>query len=207
MTKEQFVKILKEKGIKYSLTETGVEITKENGNVWLDNLEELSEGTVFNNSEDVYLYNLNNKKIIYKNHEYLVKVVDGWTMLITSEKNLNEFKIYKGFFFRGGDLKVPCYIAEKDGYFAHGSSMKKAIEDCNFKYLQEHLDKDDLIKQIKEKGSVTIQDYRLLTGACQLGVNKFLSEKGITGDSLTIDQVIELTKGAYGGNVFREYFE
>jgi hypothetical protein len=128
-------------------------------------------------------------------------------MLITSEKNLNEFKIYKGFFFRGGDLKVLYYIAEKDGYFAHGSSMKEAIEDCNFKYLQEHLDKDDLIKQIKEKGSVTIQDYRLLTGACQLGVNKFLSEKGITGDSLTIDQVIELTKGAYGGNVFREYFE
>jgi hypothetical protein len=129
-------------------------------------------------------------------------------MIIDSKKERGGYTIYKARYFQGGkyeDMKQ-CSIAQKGKYFAHGSSLKKAIEDVGFKFLQENLNVDELVESIKEKGVVTIKDYRLLTGACRAGVEYFLEAKDIKDDSLPLEDVLNLVEGAYGGEEFRELF-
>ena len=72
-----------------------------------------------------------------------------------------------------------CIIAQRGNYYAHAETIKKAIDDVNFKYLQENLDISVLVSEIKERGTVTANDYRLLTGSCSFGVNQFLKENNM----------------------------
>ncbi len=127
-------------------------------------------------------------------------------MIINSVKEKDDYKIYNAQFFKGGDLKdLPkCFIVEKNGYFAHGETLREAIEDVTFKYFQDNSNLDELVSSIKAKGTITVVDYRLLTGACQMGCNNFMEENNITADELPIEKVLELTKGYYGHDRFVE---
>lgn len=77
-------------------------------------------------------------------------------------------------------------------------SVKKAVADLEFKIMQPK-DVSEHVKRVKESGYITPTDYRLLTGACESGTNRWLNENGFTwDDKKTIAEVIELTRGAYG---------
>ena len=121
-------------------------------------------------------------------------------MVIIAKSNHAGYNIIKTQYredFKRGIDKIQ-YVAEKDGITAHGETVKQAIKDVEFKYLQSQ-DVQEHIKRVKEQGYITPNDYRLLTGACQYGTNKWLEENGFTWeDSKPIDEVIELTKGQYG---------
>jgi hypothetical protein len=40
--------------------------------------------------------------------------------------------------------------------------------------------------------------YRVVTGSCQYGVNRFLEEKKIEEKDYTVAEILSLTKGSYG---------
>jgi hypothetical protein len=189
-----------------SLKELPSGVVFKNGSiVFLNSLEKLPSDVVFKNGGSVYLTKIKGK-VNYQGRELDLKTIDGYTMIIDSKKERGEYTIYKARYFQGGkyeDMKQ-CFIAQNAKYFAHGSSLKKAIEDVGFKFLQENLNVDELVESIKEKGVVTIEDYRLLTGACRAGVDHFLESKDIKDDSLPLEKVFSLVKGAYGGEKFRE---
>ena len=66
---------------------------------------------------------------------------------------------------------------------------------------------DDIVRGVKSCGYVTINDYRLLTGACREGINQFLKSKKKTRvGKLSISQVLLLTKGYYGHEKMVELF-
>ena len=49
--------------------------------------------------------------------------------------------------------------------------------------------------------------YRTITGACSLGVQNFFQRKGIDRDSsYTVREIIKMTKGEYGNDVFAGFF-
>ena len=48
--------------------------------------------------------------------------------------------------------------------------------------------------------------YRLITGACQFGVNQFIEENKIENKPYSIGEVIALTEGGYGNNKFKNFF-
>ena len=125
-------------------------------------------------------------------------------MIIKSIKKKNDFTIYNAQFF--GNFEN-CFIAQRDKYYAHGETIKQAIEDVNFKFLQKTVNLDNLILEIKKRGDMSISEYRLLTGACSVGVNGFLKEKGIKKTKLSINKVLEITKGHYGGDKIYNLFK
>ena len=50
--------------------------------------------------------------------------------------------------------------------------------------------------------------YRVLTGACSFGVQDFLERKvKEPKDKYTIAEIIDLTRGEYGGDRFESFFE
>ena len=57
----------------------------------------------------------------------------------------------------------------------------------------------DTEKKTEEWGLI----YRIVTGACQLGVKMFMEEKKIK-KSYTLQEILEETKGAYRGEEFRK---
>jgi len=175
------------------------------GCVDLESLKALPEGIKFENRGSVYLGSLDGKKVNYLGKNISLKQIDGETMIVRSQKKRGEFTVYKAEFFKGSECaKEFCYVAERKGFYAHGESIKKAIEDCNFKWMCENLNLDDVIEKIKKDGFVTVPDYRLITGACQYGCDSFLESNGIKKDRFTVEEAINLTKESWGGSKFAE---
>jgi hypothetical protein len=99
------------------------------------------------------------------------------------------------------------YIVHSDGKFAHGATIKEARESLMFKISDrdksrfEHLKLDSKLKLAE-----MIECYRVVTGACEAGVRHFLSTIK-TKKSYTIKEVIDLTKGQFGHQDFKEFFQ
>ena len=191
----------------YNLTTLleGVKFNNQ-GYVNLRSLTTLPEGVGFNNQGDVNLRSLTGKHN-YRGKLLEFKHIDGYTMIIESTKKSGDFTIMKSRYFKGGEISdMPkCWIASRGDYFAHGKTMKQAIEDVNFKYLQATLDVTELVESIKKSKVVTKNDYRLLTGACSMGCDEFMKEHGIK-DSVPLDDCKKLVRNAYGGERFNELF-
>jgi len=126
-------------------------------------------------------------------------------MIINSTKQLDQYKIYSTYYmdiYFNKDNPSKVFIAEQNNLYAHGKSIKEAIEDLEFKKLSK-LGADKHIQRIIKQGYMSAQDYRFITGACRAGTNRFLNDNDLTWeDRKSIDEVIELTKGNYGYDVF-----
>ena len=135
------------------------------------------------------------------NKEFVpVQEVDGDIMVILNKRKVGDYEVFKTQYHNHYKERndIVQYVAQKGNLTAHGKSIKEAISDVQFKYLQSQ-DVQEHIKRVKEQGYITPNDYRLLTGACRYGTNKWLEENGFTWeDNKSIDEVIELTKGQYG---------
>jgi len=182
-----------------SLTTLPDNVKFENhGDVNLGSLTTLPDNVKFENHGDVDLGSLTT--IDYRNKVLNLKQIDGYTMIINSKKTKGDFTIYNCRYFGGGELNKlkKVYVAEKGEYYAHGETVKQAIEDVNFKFMQNTFNLEDLISAIKAKQTININEYRMLTGACGAGVDDFRERKNIEATELSIDEVISLTKGEFG---------
>ena len=145
------------------------------------------------------------RKITFKNQTYSVKCVDGYCMVVLREKQMQDITILKCVYFP--EMTGAVYVAEKDGYAAHGETIRDAIEDLKFKILQD-TNVEEHIQRIKQQGYMNAEDYRLLTGACREGTKRFLQKHGLTWeDTMPVAQVLEITKGQYGSEKFQTAVE
>jgi len=138
--------------------------------------------------------------------------IDGFTNIIDSRRTQGEFEIIKVRYFGGGNLADlrKCFIARRGELYAHGETIKDAVDDVNFKFLQIDFNASSLVDDIKTRQNVTINDYRLLTGACLNGVHQFLRSHCIdyeNQESIPLEQVISLTANAFGGERIAELFK
>jgi hypothetical protein len=133
------------------------------------------------------------------------KSVDNTFFVIISEKILKGIKILSGYVIKsitdGKADKVDYFVAEKDGFYAHGETIKKAISDLQFKIASEKLKKEP----INADTLVTIQHYRLITGACEAGVKDWMERNSIDVDSIRADELLPILQktNAYGLGRFK----
>ena len=64
--------------------------------------------------------------------DYTLNTIDGLPTAITSLHG----NYAKGFTLENNVVKKPCYIAKVGNYFAHGNTLKVAMEDARAKYEQ-----------------------------------------------------------------------
>ena len=109
------------------------------------------------------------------------------------------------------DLSLePCYIVKNDGLFAHGETLRKAMEALTDK-LFEDMPEEERIKAFMDCHKLGInypvQDlydwHHRLTGSCKMGRDVFAAGHGIDveHDEMTVENFIRLTKSAYNGGV------
>ena len=113
-----------------------------------------------------------------------------------------------------GDLTLtPCYIVKQDNVFAHGETLREAMEALRDK-LFEDMPEDDRIDTFlretdREKAYPTQYFYdwhHRLTGSCDMGRKQFACDHGVDLERgmMTLTEFLELTKDAYGGDVIRK---
>jgi hypothetical protein len=176
------------------------------GYVYLRSLTTLPEGTKFENKGDVNLSSLTAEKQAYQGQEITLRNIDGFTMLIEIEKIKNGITICKARYFGGGDLDKlkSCYLAKVGNHWAHGETAKEAIQDATDKAVID-MDQSEVVAEIKASGKVTLAQYRAITGACREGCRQFLQSIGKPdATDLPLAEAKELVKGHYGYDRFIE---
>ena len=191
-----------------SLTTLPEGVTFSNGGaVYLPSLTTLPEGVTFSNGGYVYLPSLPAGEYVYGGTTIRLECVDGYTMLILSERQIGEYSVSSARYFGGGEIKnlKDCYIARGGGYTAHGGTVAAAIRDCRFKAMQAGFDIRELVEEIKQRGTVEFNDFRLLTGACAEGLRHGMEECGLdpNAESLPLDVVMAKAHGSFGAQFKR----
>ena len=123
---------------------------------------------------------------------------------ISADYTITEVISKKGNLYTGkkiGNDKI-FYLYSDGKYHAHGDTPEKAKEDYRFKKIAEKLKKEP----IKEDTIITIQYYRIITGACESGVKMWMQENGITKTEYKASELLPLLKktNAYGLSRFLE---
>lgn len=125
--------------------------------------------------------------------------------------------VAKGRILRQDLTTVPCYIVKRDGLFAHGKTLREAMDALRDKLFENMPEKERIAEFIKahkwgEKYSaVDFYDWHhRLTGSCEMGRREFAKSHGYSlkeDELLTVEAFIELTKDSYGGSVIRKLRE
>jgi hypothetical protein len=144
-----------------------------------DNLTTVTLPALTTTGNHCFSSNDNLTTVFLRKIKYSVKNVDGYCFIIKSQKTARGILIYTGGNFvemKSKELITdPCYVAEKNKFFAHGKTVKKAIGDLNFKIVANKLKK----APIKKDSLFDVKYYRLLTGACDMGCRDFMTRNGL----------------------------
>ena len=156
----------------------------------------------FSNGGYVYLNSLTDEYQTYRGQRIRLKYIDGYTMLIRSERTLDDATIYSAAYFGGGELAdlKSCYVAHQGEYFAHGETIEQAMRDVRFKAMEHDFDEEELVAEIKARGTVYINDFRLITGACEEGTRQGMEQAGLdrNANELPLETVLGAAFGHYG---------
>ena len=197
----KFAAYLDEHRIPYERNEGGIDVNGR-GYVDLSRLTTLPEGVTFSNGGYVDLSSLTDEYLSHRGQTIRLKHIDGSTMLILSERNAGEYTIYHGAYFGGGDLDKlkRCYVAKLGNDYAHGVNVEKAMRDVRFKAMERDFDEEELVAEIKARGTVLIEDFRLVTGACEEGTRHGMKQAGLDpdADELPLNMVLGSAFGPYG---------
>nr|WP_299067097.1 hypothetical protein [uncultured Allomuricauda sp.] len=132
-----------------------------------------------------------------------IRMVDGIATVLRKKRNIDGFQVSEGKFF---NRNKKCYVATKGDFSAHGGSLREAIDDVNFKYLQENQSVEEIVSEVKEKGVMNVGHFRLITGACRMGCKNFLDQKGIKETELPLKKPLKLLEGQFGWGRIQELF-
>ena len=139
---------------------------------------------------------------------HAIEVFDGIGTVTVSEKTRDGITIRccrKAAFEDGRLAGEKMYVVSQGEHNAHGETLSSAMSDLAYKAA----DRD--VSQYKNMPMDTVKPpyewatvYRIITGACQMGTEDFIQSQGTLKETYTLSEIIELTRGAYGAERFRE---
>ena len=110
-----------------------------------------------------------------------------------------------------------CYIVKQGSLFAHGETLRAAMEALRDKLLEDMPEEERIAEFVKahkwgkQYPSADYYDWHnRLTGSCEMGRSEFAAAHGykLTADELlTVEEFIDLTEGSYGGDIIRRLRE
>ena len=141
-------------------------------------------------------------RYLWRNKDYIK--VDGIFTKIISERG-NVMRVQ-----RIAHKEIEYLVTDGDGRWAHGATLKEAKDSLIYKITSRDTSKyNDWTLDTTITHAEAIEAYRVITGACAMGTRLFCET--ILGDKkkekYTVAEVIELTKGQYGAESFKEFFK
>ena len=99
------------------------------------------------------------------------------------------------------------YLIKAGDIYSHGNTLKEARESLKYKISNRDTSEFENYKFDDELDQTTlIRMYRAITGACETGT-RYFCENNKLPKKCTIRKAIELTKGQYNWEQFKEFFD
>ena len=123
--------------------------------------------------------------------------------------------IAKGRILLGDMTTQECYVVKNGGMFAHGDTLRKAMDALNEK-LFDDMPEDERIQAFVDAHNgaekYSNQDFfdwhHKLTGSCESGRRAFALNHGVDLDGeMTVTEFIALTENDYGGSTIKKLKE
>ena len=127
---------------------------------------------------------------------------DDTLIHVKRKKKIGEYTYYVG--------KIKGMNAIFDGEnYAHCKDFRDGVNDLEFKKA-----KDRGAEQYRDYTMDTVVSfedaktmYRIITGSCKAGTENFVNSLRSVKEQYTVREIIEITKNAYRGEVFKSFFE
>jgi len=143
-------------------------------------------------------------EMLWEGAQIRVENIDGITMVMDRHMPADGFDIWKARYFGKPIAGMEsCFIARIGEHYAHGDTVRAAIEDAREKVFAGQ-GAADIVAGIKARGEVSFAEFRALTGACREGLRQGLQERGLPGDteSLSLAEAVRLAAGNSFGDRF-----
>ena len=121
--------------------------------------------------------------------------------------------VAKGYILENDLTLTPCYVAKSGNTFAHGNTLKEAI-DALHKKLFDDMPEEDRIAEFFKAHSPGVKYpakdlfvwHNRLTGSCEAGRMSFVRSHDIDleNDTFTIEEFVSLCKDSYGGETIKK---
>ncbi len=140
------------------------------------------------------------------NKEYKIIYNDNIPFFIEGQKTSKGIKIYSGLTnleIKNSNISgTKTFLVEKEGFSSHGKTLKKAINDLQFKVISEKLKSEPINKDT----IITDNYYRLITGACELGMKQWREQNNFKNEQIKAKDLIPMLEktNAYGLGKFKE---
>ena len=123
---------------------------------------------------------------------------DNILSVILSQNKRNGKTIYTT---RRIGYKKTEYLSTDGVFFAHGETIKKSLQDLNWKIISEKIKKAPILKDT----IITVEYYHTVTGACTSGCEHFKNQHGLKDKYKAKDllPILEKLKGVYGIEKFK----
>ena len=157
-----------------------------------------------------YGYGSNIKKI----NGMVVFLIDGVQTIILSVKK----NVAKGYILNADLTLSECYIAKEGGHFAHGETLRGAVNAARDKIFADLPAEERIsafLSEFQRDKKYPATDFynwhHKLTGSCEMGRTSFVKNKGIdlSRDFFTVNEFISLCEKEYGGSIImslKEHF-
>ena len=119
----------------------------------------------------------------------------------------------KGYILETDLTLTPCYVAKSGNTFAHGNTLKEAIDALHEKLFDDMPEEDRIAEFFKSHSpgvKYPAKDlfvwHNRLTGSCEAGRMSFVRSHDIDleNDTFTIEEFINLCKDSYGGETIKK---
>lgn len=119
----------------------------------------------------------------------------------------------KGFILENDLTLTPCYVAKSGNTFAHGNTLKEAIDALHDKLFDDMPEEDRIAEFFKTHSpgvKYPAKDlfvwHNRLTGSCEAGRMSFVRSHDIDlgNDTFTIEEFVSLCKDSYGGETIKK---
>jgi len=137
-----------------------------------------------------------------------IHIIDGVQTVLTAVHG----NVAKGFVLQGDLTLKPCCVAKGNGLFAHGETLRDAMQALTDKMFDDMPEEERIAEFIKahpDKEQLyphkdLFDWHHRLTGSCEMGRKAFMKDNGFEMDgSSTVTFFIEKTRNAYNGSVIR----
>ena len=121
--------------------------------------------------------------------------------------------VAKGYILENDLTLTPCYVAKSGNTFAHGNTLKEAIDALHEKLFDDMPEEDRIAEFFKTHSpgvKYPAKDlfvwHNRLTGSCEAGRMSFVRSHDIDleNDTFTIEEFINLCKDSYGGETIKK---
>ena len=122
--------------------------------------------------------------------------------------HISRKKVFGQYTYFVGKIKGQDVIYDGE-FYAHCKSFEDGVRDLSFKRAKDRGQdqyKDMTLDSVVKHDDAIVM-YRIITGACQAGTNRFLDGLEQHKEEYTIREIIELTRGQYGSGTFEAFFK